>query len=162
MTAADWAGFFSPTSNWAAQLLLRPLANQSPPPSPAPPGRPTSSCAAILLQAMACSKIVAEPLTITGSIGGVTGVWRPAALPFALGAAKWQLNGLPPASSRSAALPTPTALPHAGKFNLQELYSKIGYAKETISRCVPLYGTPPSSDGRPPSQLAVLSALPAK
>jgi len=43
--------------------------------------------------AMACSKIVAEPLTVTGSIGVVT-----------------------------------------GKFNLGELYAKVGYTKELISR----------------------------
>ncbi|CAG9461467.1 unnamed protein product [Pedinophyceae sp. YPF-701] len=42
---------------------------------------------------MACRKIVCEPLTITGSIGVVT-----------------------------------------GKFSLQELYNRVGYAKETISR----------------------------
>ena len=49
---------------------------------------------------MACGapKIVAEPLTITGSIGVV-----------------------------------------AGKFNLQDLYGRVGFAKEVISRgkCVP-------------------------
>jgi protease-4 len=45
--------------------------------------------------AMACSRVVAEPLTLTGSIGVVT-----------------------------------------GKFNLKELYAKLGYTKENVSRWV--------------------------
>ncbi|KAG8387970.1 hypothetical protein BUALT_Bualt02G0076500 [Buddleja alternifolia] len=90
--------------------------------------------------AMAAQTIVAENLTLTGSIGVVTGLSSsstPIVLPLSVVSVKptdqlVRPNG--PSIGLSGLHFAPARAARGGKFNLERLYEKIGFNKEIISR----------------------------